>query len=71
MSSSADKRRAVAALAADRNQQGAKGRFLKRAGLALLLLFLIGTPILWAAGFFSGPKGVWNTTWPSFTSGNV
>ena len=58
MASSADKRRAVAALAADRDQQGSTGRFLKRAGLALLLLFLIGTPILWAAGFFSGPKAV-------------
>ena len=58
MASSADKRRAVAALAADRNQQGAKVRLLKRGGVALLLLFLIGTPILWAAGFFSGPKAV-------------
>ncbi len=58
MASSADKRRAVAALAADRNQQGAGGRFLKRAVIALLVLFLFAMPTLWAFGFFSAPPAV-------------
>jgi hypothetical protein len=58
MASSADKRRAVAALAADRTKQGAGGRFLKRAAIALLLLFLFAMPTLWAFGFFSAPPAV-------------
>jgi uncharacterized membrane protein YgcG len=58
MASSADKRRAVAALAAERNRQGAGGRLLKRAAIALLLVFLITMPVLWAFGFFSTPKAV-------------
>lgn len=58
MASSADKRRAVAALAADRTKQAAGGRFLKRAAIALLLLFLFAMPTLWAFGFFSAPPAV-------------
>ena len=58
MASSADKRRAVAALAADRNKQGAGGRFLKRTAVVALLLLLFGMPTLWAFGFFSSPKAV-------------
>jgi hypothetical protein len=58
MASSADKRRAVAALAADRTKQAAGGRFLKRAAIALLLLFLLAMPTLWAFGFFSAPPAV-------------
>lgn len=58
MGSTVDKRRAVAAFAADRNKQGAGGRFLKRSALALLLLFLIAMPTLWAFGFFSSPPAV-------------
>ena len=58
MASTSDKRRAVAAFAADRNKQGSGGRFLKRAAVAMLLLFLVAMPTLWAFGFFSGPKAV-------------
>jgi uncharacterized membrane protein YgcG len=58
MASTADKRRAVAALAAERNKQGAMARFAKRAGAALAILALIATPILWMLGFFSSPKAV-------------
>jgi uncharacterized membrane protein YgcG len=58
MASSADKRRAVAALAADRTKQADGGRFLKRAAIALLLLFLFAMPTLWAFGFFSAPPAV-------------
>lgn len=58
MASSVDKRRAVAALAADRTKQAAGGRFLKRAAIALLLLFLFAMPTLWAFGFFSAPPAV-------------
>lgn len=58
MASTADKRRAVAALAAERNKQGAVGRFAKRAGGALALLALTAMPVLWLLGFFSSPKAV-------------
>lgn len=58
MASTADKRRAVAALAAERNRQGAFGRFAKRAGGALALLALISVPVLWLLGFFSSPRAV-------------
>ena len=58
MASTVDKRRAVAALAAERNKQGAIGRFLKRAGGALAILALVAMPVLWMLGFFSPPKAV-------------
>jgi hypothetical protein len=58
MASTADKRRAVSALAAERNKQGAVGRFAKRAGGALALLAVIAMPVLWLLGFFSSPKAV-------------
>jgi uncharacterized membrane protein YgcG len=58
MASSVDKRRAVAALAADRTKQADGGRLLKRAAIALLLLFLFAMPTLWAFGFFSAPPAV-------------
>lgn len=58
MASTADKRRAVAALAAERNKQGAVGRFAKRAGGAVALLALIAMPVLWLLGFFSSPRAV-------------
>jgi len=58
MASSADKRLAVAALAADRDKQGAAGRFLNRAAIILLMLFLFAMPTLWAFGFFSAPPAV-------------
>jgi hypothetical protein len=58
MASIADKRRQAAALAADRDRQGAGGRNLKRGLAALLLLLLIGVPTLWAFGFFSSPQAV-------------
>jgi uncharacterized membrane protein YgcG len=58
MASTVEKRRAVAAFAADRNKQGSGGRFLKRAAVALLILFLLAMPTLWAFGFFSSPRAV-------------
>jgi uncharacterized membrane protein YgcG len=58
MASTADKRRAVAALAAEKNKQGAVGRFAKRAGGVLAVLALIAMPVLWLMGFFSAPKAV-------------
>jgi len=58
MASTADKRRAVAALAAERNKQGAFGRFARRAGGVLALLALMAMPVLWLMGFFSSPKAV-------------
>lgn len=58
MASTADKRRAAAALAAERHREGAGGRLLKRTALALLALALIAAPVLWAFGFFSTPKAV-------------
>jgi len=58
MASTADKRRAVAALAAERNSQGAAARFAKRAAGALAVLALIAMPVLWLMGFFSSPKAV-------------
>lgn len=58
MASTADKRRQLAAIAAERNRQGAGGRFLKRAAAILLLLLLLAGPTLWAFGFFSSPKAV-------------
>lgn len=54
----AEKRRALADLAADRSRQGRGGRILKRA-LVMLVLLLLGSPIvLWACGFFTTPAAV-------------
>ncbi len=58
MASTADKRRAVAALAAEKNKQGAVARFAKWAGGVLALLALIAMPVLWLLGFFSSPQAV-------------
>jgi uncharacterized membrane protein YgcG len=58
MASTSDKRRAVEALAAEKNRQGAVGRFAKRAGGVLAVLALIAMPVLWLMGFFSSPKAV-------------
>jgi hypothetical protein len=58
MGTSSDRRRAVAALAAERNGQGATGRTLTRAAVVMLLLCLIAFPVLWACGFFSTPRAV-------------
>lgn len=58
MTSAADKRRQAAALAAERDRQGAGGRILKRGLGVLLLLFLLAMSTLWAFGFFSSPKAV-------------
>lgn len=57
MMSQADRRRAVAALAAERDERTASGR-LKRwaAAIALLLLVLIG--LGWGIGWFSPPRAV-------------
>ena len=58
MASMSDKRRQAAAMAAERNRQGAGGRILTRGLAGLLLLLLIGVPTLWAFGFFSSPQAV-------------
>lgn len=58
MGSTAEKRRALAELAADRNREGRAGRIAKRSLAALLLLLLIALPVLWARGFFSTPPAV-------------
>lgn len=58
MASTADKRRAVAALAAEKNKQGAVARIATWAGGVLALLALIAMPVLWLLGFFSSPKAV-------------
>ncbi|MEX0669457.1 MAG: hypothetical protein WD060_03250 [Pirellulales bacterium] len=50
-----DRRRAVAALAAERNGNGAGGRFWKRSLAALVLLSLLALFVLWFLGFFSTP----------------
>lgn len=58
MASTTDKRRQLAAIAAERNRQGTGGRVLKRAAAVLLLLLLLAMPTLWAFGFFSSPRAV-------------
>jgi hypothetical protein len=58
MASMSDKRRQAAAMAAERNRQGASGRIVKRGVAALLLLLLVGAPMLWAFGVFSSPRAV-------------
>ncbi|MEI6239151.1 MAG: hypothetical protein WCR51_02060 [Planctomycetia bacterium] len=58
MASMADKRRQAAALAAERNRQGAGGRIVKRGLAVLLVLLLLALPTLWALGFFSSPQAV-------------
>lgn len=58
MASTTDRRRAVAALAAERNKQGAGARWLKRVAAVALALLLIAIPVLWTFGFFSTPRAV-------------
>lgn len=58
MASMTEKRRQAAAMAAERNRQGAGGRILKRGLAVLLLLLLLAMPTLWALGFFSSPMAV-------------
>jgi hypothetical protein len=56
--SMSDRRRAVAALAAQRRDEGAAGRFWKRAAASLALLALLTLAVLWFLGFFSTPEQV-------------
>jgi len=53
-----DRRRAVAALAAERNGQGRAGRLWKRAFVALIVLGCLTLLVLWLLGFFSTPRAV-------------
>ena len=53
-----DRRRAVAALAAQRSSEGASGRFWMRAAAVIVMLALIMLLVLWFLGFFSTPKPV-------------
>ena len=54
----ADRRQAVAALAAERRGQGGSGRFWKRALVALLALACLSLLVMWLLGFFSTPQAV-------------
>ena len=57
MMSQADRRRAVAALAAERDERAASGRLNRRAAaIGLLLLSLMG--LGWGSGWFSPPRAV-------------
>lgn len=58
MASTADKRRALAALAAERDGRGHAGRLLRRAAPALVLLLIVSLTCLWALGFFSPPRAL-------------
>lgn len=58
MSTVADKRRTLAALAAERGRTGGVRRFLGWAIAALVLLLVAALPVLWAGGFFSTPPVV-------------
>lgn len=58
MSSTSDKRRAVAALAAERSRQGSGRRLVTRSLVALAVLVLLGLPVAWMLGFFSTPRAV-------------
>lgn len=58
MSSTSDKRRAVAAMAAERSRQGSGRRLVTRSLVALAVLVLLGLPVAWALGFFSTPRAV-------------
>lgn len=54
----ANRRQAVAALAAERHGQGKSGRFWKRALVALLALACLSLLVMWLMGFFSTPQAV-------------
>ena len=54
----ANRRQAVAALAAERHGQGGSGRFWKRALVALLTLACLSLLVMWLMGFFSTPPAV-------------
>lgn len=58
MASTAQKRAALAELAADRHREGRAGRVMKRSLAALVLLLLGSLPVLWGLGFFSTPAAV-------------
>lgn len=53
-----DRRRTVAALAAQRSSEGASGRFWMRAAAVIVALALITLLVLWFLGFFSTPRPV-------------
>lgn len=54
----ANRRQAVAALAAERHGQGRSGRFWRRALVALLALACLSLLVMWLMGFFSTPPAV-------------
>lgn len=58
MASASDKRRALAALAADRDGQGRAARILRRAVAALVILLGASLSCLWMLGFFSTPRAI-------------
>ncbi|MFM9059861.1 MAG: hypothetical protein ACKOSQ_12185 [Planctomycetaceae bacterium] len=58
MASTADKRRALAALVAERDGRGRTGRLLRRAAAAVVLVLLVALTGLWALGFFSQPRAL-------------
>lgn len=58
MTTRADTRRTLAALAAERDREGRAGRILGRCLAALVVLALVVLPVLWLLGVFSTPPAV-------------
>lgn len=58
MATMAEKRGALAALAAERDREGRAGRIVRRSVAAIALLGLTMLPVLWALGWFSTPEAV-------------
>lgn len=58
MASTADRRKTLAALAAERDRRTWRAVFGRRGAAVLLLLALLGLAGCWLLGFFSGPKEV-------------
>lgn len=58
MGATAEKRRVLAALAAERGREGRTGRIVKRCLAAIVAILLGSLPVLWASGVFSTPPAV-------------
>jgi len=58
MGATAERRRVLAALAAERGREGRTGRLVKRCLAALVAILLGSLPVLWASGVLSTPPAV-------------
>lgn len=58
MASTADRRKALSALAAERDRRAWRAVFSRRGAAVLLLLLALGLGGCWLLGFFSGPQEV-------------